>query len=107
MNEVRAHDVRPHTTLVEPALAALQALRLRIDEQDLNILRAIEQRGRVVEEILLLKQSAGLPAFDAVRERHLLERLHAMHGGPYEWQDVEQLFRTLLAMSRGLAVPAP
>jgi len=90
----------------EPRLEALHALRLRIDEQDLNILRAIEQRGRIVEEILALKQSAGFPPFDAIRERQLLERLHAMYRGPYQWQEVEQLFRTLLEMSRTLPVPA-
>jgi 3-deoxy-7-phosphoheptulonate synthase/chorismate mutase len=66
----------------ELRLEALQALRLRIDEQDRNILGAIEQRGRIVEEILALKQAAGIPAFDAIRERQLLERLHATYRGP-------------------------
>lgn len=86
-------------------LAALRALRLRIDEQDLNILRAIEERGRIVEEVLVLKQASGFPAFDAIRERQLLQRLHAMYLGPYQWQDVEQVFRTLLEMSRTLPIP--
>lgn len=96
----------PQAGSLEPRLEALQALRVQIDEQDLNILRAIDQRGRIVEEILALKQSAGFPAFDAIRERQLLERLHAMYRGPYQWQEVEQLFRTLLEMSRTLPVPA-
>ena len=96
----------PQASPPEPRLEALQALRLRIDKQDLSILQAIEQRGRIVEEILALKQSAGFPAFDAIRERQLLERLHATYRGPYQWQEVEQLFRTLLEMSRTLPVPA-
>jgi 3-deoxy-7-phosphoheptulonate synthase/chorismate mutase len=94
-------QVRPPELRVQ----ALQALRLQIDEQDLSILQAIEQRGRIVEEILVLKQSAGFPAFDAIRERQLLERLHTLYRGPYQWQDVEQFFRKLLEMSRTLPVP--
>ena len=49
--------------------------------------------------------AAGLPGFDAIRERQLLERLRAMHRGPYEGQAVEGLFRSLLEMSRTLHVP--
>jgi len=85
--------------------AELQALRSRIDEQDRRILRAIEERGRIVEEVLVLKRSAGFPAFDAIRERQLLQRLQVTYRGPYHWQEVEQVFRTLLEMSRTLRAP--
>lgn len=81
----------------------LAALRVRIDEIDLGILRLIEQRGRVVEEILDLKQSRGRPVLDEARERQLLDRLHSLHEGPHDWAEVERVFRQLLAMSRGLA----
>lgn len=105
MNDAVACTGPPQSATVEPPPPSLHALRLKIDEQDLNILQAIEQRGRVVEEILLLKQSAGLPAFDAIRERQLLERLRARYRGPYDWPAVEGLFRSLLEMSRTLPVP--
>lgn len=85
--------------------AELQVLRSRIDEQDLRILRAIEERGRIVEDVIVLKQSAGFPAFDAIRERQLLQRLQATYRGPYHWHEVEQVFRTLLEMSRTLRAP--
>ena len=81
----------------------LPALRARIDELDLGILRLIEQRGRTVEDILLLKRSTGLPLLDETRERQLLERLRAMHRGPHDWHDVERVFRLLLEISRGLS----
>lgn len=89
----------------ESQLAALRVLRTRIDEQDLDILRAIEQRGRIVEEILVLKQSAEFPGRDPIRERQLLQGLHDMYRGPYLWRDVEKVFRALLEMSRTLPVP--
>ena len=81
----------------------LLALRDRIDELDLGILRLVEQRGRVVEEILELKQSAGMPVLDENRERQLLRRLRDRHRGPHDWHDVERVFRLLLEISRGLA----
>ena len=40
----------------EEASERLLALRDRIDELDLGILRLVEQRGHVVEEILALKR---------------------------------------------------
>jgi 3-deoxy-7-phosphoheptulonate synthase / chorismate mutase len=84
-------------------LDGLAALRVRIDEIDLGILRLIEQRGRVVEEILRLKQARGRPVLDEARERQLLDRLQSLHLGPHDWPEVELVFRQLLAMSRGLA----
>ena len=81
----------------------LLALRDRIDELDLGILRLVEQRGRVVEEILALKRSSGMPVLDEDRERQLLGRLRASHRGPHDWHDVERVFRLLLEISRGLA----
>jgi len=87
----------------EQPLDNLPALRARIDELDLGILRLIEQRGRVVEEIVLLKRAAAIPMLDEVRECRLLERLRRLNQGPYEWHDVERVFRLLLEISRGLA----
>jgi 3-deoxy-7-phosphoheptulonate synthase/chorismate mutase len=81
----------------------LASLRARIDEIDLGILRLIEQRGAVVEEILRLKQSSGRAVLDEARERQLLDRLRGLHVGPHDWHAVELVFRQLLAMSRGLA----
>jgi len=96
---------RPLSQSSDSRFAELQLLRSRIDEQDLRILRAIEERGRIVEDVLVLKQSAGFPAFDAIRERQLLQRLQVTYRGPYHWQEVEQVFRTLLEMSRTLRAP--
>ena len=35
----------------------------------------------------------------------LLHRLQVTYRGPYHWQEVEQVFRTLLEMSRTLRAP--
>ena len=104
MNHPVAAD-QPVSESSHSRIGELQTLRSRIDEQDLKILRAIEERGRIVEDVLVLKRSAGFPAFDAIRERQLLQRLQVTYRGPYHWQEVEQVFRTLLEMSRTLRAP--
>jgi 3-deoxy-7-phosphoheptulonate synthase / chorismate mutase len=84
-------------------LDGLPALRARIDEIDLGILKLIDERGRTVQDILALKQSAGVPVLDEAREQQVLERLRRMHHGPHAWSGVERIFRMLLEISRGLA----
>jgi 3-deoxy-7-phosphoheptulonate synthase / chorismate mutase len=81
----------------------LAALRVRIDEVDLELLRLLERRGQVVEEVMALKRSTGTPTLDAIREEQILSRLRAMHKGPYEWQAIARVFRLVLEISRGLA----
>jgi 3-deoxy-7-phosphoheptulonate synthase/chorismate mutase len=81
----------------------LEALRVRIDQVDLELLRLLERRGQVVKEVMALKQSAQTPIRDPVREEQILARLRAMHKGPYEWQAIARVFRLVLEISRGLA----
>ena len=81
----------------------LPTLRARIDELDRGILQLIDERGRTVQRILALKQSAGVPVLDEAREQQVLARLRGMHRGPHAWSGVERVFRLLLEISRGLA----
>jgi len=53
----------------------LDSLRKRIDEADRELLEALAQRMKVVDEILEEKESRGLPLFDPVRETELLTRV--------------------------------
>ena len=41
-----------------------------------EVLEALSRRGEVAREIAEVKKDLGLPMFDPVRERELLDRLH-------------------------------
>jgi len=81
----------------------LAALRVKIDQVDLELLRILERRGQVVAEIMALKKSTGTPTLDAVRQEQILSRLRAMHKGPYDWPSIARVFRLVLEISRGMA----
>jgi 3-deoxy-7-phosphoheptulonate synthase/chorismate mutase len=80
----------------------LAALRVRIDQVDLELLRLLERRGQVVQEVMVLKKSTGTPTHDPVREEQILSRLREMHKGPYDWHAIARVFRLVLEISRGL-----
>lgn len=86
--------------------AMLDQLRAEVDRIDLALLRLVERRGRVVEQILDVKDAAGWPVRNELRERQLLSRLQNMYRGPYRWSDVRRLFDVLLQISLGLQVEA-
>jgi 3-deoxy-7-phosphoheptulonate synthase/chorismate mutase len=81
----------------------LAALRVMIDQVDLELLRLLERRGQVVREVMALKQSTGTPIQDPMREEQILSRLREMRRGPYEWHAIARVFRLVLEISRGLA----
>ena len=58
----------------------LDSLRKRIDEADRELLEALAQRMKVVDEILREKESRGLPLFDSARETELLTRVAGLAG---------------------------
>ena len=84
--------------------ATLDRLRAEVDRIDLALLRLVERRGRVVEHILEVKDAAGWPVRNELRERQLLSRLQNLYSGPYRWSDVRRLFDVLLQISLGLQV---
>ncbi|MFH1998297.1 MAG: prephenate dehydratase domain-containing protein, partial [Planctomycetota bacterium] len=55
-------------------MAGLEKLRDQIDQTDEQILLALARRMNIVEEVVLLKESEGLPVFDAHREKSQLLR---------------------------------
>lgn len=83
----------------------LDALRLRLDTIDDQILALLERRADVVEGVALAKKGAGLPAYDAERERAVLERLAQRGAGRFPRESIVAVYREV--MSACLSIQAP
>ena len=80
----------------------LQRLRQEIDDLDNQILRLLNQRMLLVEEIAALKNKAGRDAMDLNREQAIFRRLARQNQGPLAWGAVKKIFGEILAASRDI-----
>jgi len=82
--------------------AGLRALRDAIDELDEQILSQILKRGHIVQQIMALKGSLGLDAFDPQRETEILGRLTAARTQPFDPGQVKAIFKAIFHASLDL-----
>jgi shikimate dehydrogenase len=80
----------------------LHTLRKRIEALDLDLLRILNERAAVSLEIGKLKARKGLEIRDPWREQTVFDYLAEYNKGPLRGEEVENIFRRILAVSRGL-----
>lgn len=76
----------------------LETLRTQIDEVNLKILKLLNERGRLVQEIGKLKEVQGVKRFDPVRERTMLDLIAAHNDGPFETATLQHIFKRVFQM---------
>jgi chorismate mutase len=88
--------------------AALQErvkeLRERVDEVDRELIRALNERARVVQEIMALKAEAGAPVYDPKREEEILQRVVEQNTGPIYDSSMRDIFELILHRIRDLEI---
>lgn len=87
------------------ARPSLDALRVRIDEIDDEILALLGERYGVVHQVQEAKKRNGGRVFQPERERSQLSRLHRRNdraGTPVKPEAVDAIFREILSASRSL-----
>jgi chorismate mutase len=88
--------------------AALQArvreLRERVDEVDSELIRALNERARIVQEIMALKAESGAPVYDPKREEEILRRVVEMNDGPIYDSSIRDIFELILHRIRDLEI---
>ena len=80
----------------------LRQLRQQIDDLDDEILRLLNQRMLLVQEIAALKSEAGKDPLDLNREQAIFRRLASENKGPLAWGAVKKIFGEILAASRDI-----
>ena len=77
-----------------------EELRAEIAANDAEIVRAVNHRLRLVEELWRLKAERGDARLDPDRERRLREGLARLNQGPLSEQGLERLVDELLALTK-------
>jgi chorismate mutase len=88
--------------------AALQErvreLRERVDEVDRELIRFLNERARVVQEIMTLKVESGAPVYDPKREEEILRRVVEQNTGPIYDSAMRDIFELILHRIRDLEI---
>lgn len=77
----------------------LEDIRRTIDEADREIVQSLGRRLAAVHQVAEVKTAKGLPVYDGVREKALLQKLRRLAGEGLEGGAVP-VYRTLMAFSR-------
>ncbi|MDT7780050.1 MAG: chorismate mutase [Acidobacteriota bacterium] len=79
---------------------SIEDWRAQIDEIDGELLRLLNRRASLAAQIGALKRHAGLPLYDAGRERDVLARACRDNRGPLDEGAVARIFRRVIRESR-------
>lgn len=82
----------------------IRELRERVDEVDSELIRALNQRARIVQEIMALKAESGAPVYDPKREEEILRRVVEMNAGPIYDSSMRDIFELILHRIRDLEI---
>jgi len=73
----------------------LEQLRTRVDELNMELLRLINERAQIVQEIGRVKEGQGENRYDPVRERKMLDKIKENNDGPFENSTIDHIFKEI------------
>jgi chorismate mutase len=82
----------------------VRELRKRVDEVDGELIEALSERARIVQEIMALKVEAGAPVYDPRREEEILQRVVERNPGPIYDSSMREIFEIILHRIRDLEI---
>jgi 3-deoxy-7-phosphoheptulonate synthase/chorismate mutase len=82
----------------------IEELRVRVDEVDRELIRNLNERARIVQEIVAIKAEAGKPLFDPRREEEILRKVAEENEGPIYDSSIREIFELILHRIRDMEV---
>jgi chorismate mutase len=82
----------------------IRELREQVDEVDRDLIRALNERARLVQEIASIKGEAGRPIFDPKREEEILQKVAEENEGPIYDTSMRDIFELILHRIRDLEI---
>ncbi|MCJ7839499.1 bifunctional 3-deoxy-7-phosphoheptulonate synthase/chorismate mutase [Lederbergia sp. NSJ-179] len=80
-------------------MSELEELRAKIEEKTIEIMKLLNERGEIAQEIGKLKEVQGVKRFDPVQERKVLDLVAAHNKGPFETSTLQHIFKQILKAS--------
>lgn len=77
----------------------LEQLREKLDQVNLELLEKINERATLAKEIGRVKKALGVPRFDPVRERKMLNLISENNKGPFETSTLQHIFKEIFKAS--------
>lgn len=84
--------------------ARIEDLRERVDEVDSALIHTLNERARIVHEMVSLKAEAGIPLFDPKREEEILRKVTERNDGPIYDSSMRDIFEMILHRIRDLEI---
>jgi len=93
---------RSQTTEVAQMAGTLDELRARVGDINMQLLELLSERAALAQQIGIEKEKQGVPKFDPVRERVMLDELAARNQGPFDNDTIRHLFKQIFKASLNL-----
>jgi chorismate mutase len=84
--------------------ARIEELRTRVDQVDRELIRILNERARIVQELVAIKAEVGKPLFDPRREEEILRKVAEENEGPIYDSSMREIFELILHRIRDLEV---
>jgi chorismate mutase len=85
----------------------IRQFREQISDNDRAIMDAVNKRLQLVAQVKAYKESRGLGFIDPEREEWMLQYLTRANRGPLSAEGLQELFRTILDLSKREVEPGP
>ena len=82
----------------------VRELRERVDEVDRELIEALSERARIVQEIMARKAETGAAIYDPRREEEILQRVVELNPGPIYDSSMRDIFEIILHRIRDLEI---
>jgi chorismate mutase len=82
----------------------VRELRERVDEVDRELIEALSERARIVQEIMAIKAGVGAPVYDPRREEEILRSVVERNPGPIYDSSMRDIFELILHRIRDLEI---
>lgn len=84
--------------------ARIEELRERVDDVDRELVRILNERARIVQELGAFKREEGVALFDPRREEEVLRRVAEINEGPIYDTSMRDIFELIMHRIRDLEV---